>query len=31
MEQTTMRESLEKLVAAFITDLAHANRPQHTR
>ncbi len=32
MEQITMREQpLEKLVAAFLTDLAHANRSPHTR
>ena len=32
MEQITLEEQpLEKLVAAFLTDLAHANRSQHTR
>ena len=32
MEQTMLKEQLlDELVAAFLTDLAHANRSQHTR
>jgi len=32
MEQTMLKEQpLDELVAAFLTDLAHANRTPHTR